>query len=330
MLKDKNLMIKDPLLFYDINNYKYDFYIDRKDSQNGWHNINLSLNYDLVLDTFSSEFNNFFTESPSFSFLKSGSDSKNSKKKNKKQCIILVHGYNSKNRWLYTNFAEKFKKVGIDSIVYTAPFHLERATSTLNPVNILNFNYFRILVELFRRAIIELRILVNMLKQNGYNEVACMGFSVGGYISGVLACTEKNLDYCFCLASSGDYPSLLKYYEEKDNRSLKKLNKENKIDVNEDLDLENKSSNSSTNLNFVKKYSPLIAPITYKHVVDKDNIIFFNGIFDTRVPFKSVLGLKNAWDNPRIVLYPCGHFTFFLFNGITQRIVINHLLKDRI
>ena len=49
MLKDKNLMIKDPLLFYDINNYKYDFYIDKKDSQNGWNNVNLSLNYDIIL-----------------------------------------------------------------------------------------------------------------------------------------------------------------------------------------------------------------------------------------------------------------------------------------
>jgi len=152
--------------------------------------------------------------------------------------------------------------------------------------------------------------LINMLKQNGYDEVGCLGFSVGGYISGVLACTEKNLDYCFCLASSGDYPVLLKYYKEKDNKK--------------------KSSDSNTNFNFVKKYSPLIAPINYKRVVDKDNIIFFNGIFYTRVPFKSILKLKNAWGNPRVVVYPCGHFTFFLFNGITQRIFINHLSKDRI
>jgi len=182
-------MIKDRLHFYDINNYKYDFYIDKKDSQNGWNNVNLSLNYDIILNTFSSEFNNFYMESPSFLFLKSDSNSKYGKAKNKKQCIILVHGYNSKNRWLYTDMAKNFKKVGIDSIVYTAPFHLERATSTLNPVDILNFNDFRILVELFRRAVIELRILINMLKQNGYDEVGCLGFSVGGYISGVLACT---------------------------------------------------------------------------------------------------------------------------------------------
>lgn len=337
MIKDKNLIIKNPLLFYNINNYKYDFNIDKKDSQNGLHKVSLSLNYDIILDTFSSEFNNFFSESPSFSFLKSDLNSKHSEIKDKKQCIILVHGYNSKNRWLYINLAENFKKFGIDSIIYTLPFHLERATATLNPMNILSFNDFRILVELFRRAVIELRILINMLKQNGYDEVACMGFSVGGYITGVLAGNEKNLDYCFCLASGGDYPVLFNYHGKKDKQSLKKLSKESKnykndtnnIDDNEDLDLENNFNDSNINLYFVKKYSPLIAPITYKCMVDKNNVIFFNGIFDTRVSFKSVLRLKNAWGNPRIVVYPCDHFTFFFFNGITQRIIVNHLLKDK-
>lgn len=329
MLKDKSSIIKNPLLFYDINNYKYDFDIGKKDSQNGWHKVSLSLNYDIILDTFSSEFNNFFAESPSFSFLKSDLNSRHSEIKNKKQCIILVHGYNSKNRWLYINLAENFKKFGIDSIIYTLPFHLERATVTLNPVDVLNFNDFRILVELFRRAVIELRILINMLKQNGYDEVACMGFSVGGYITGVLAGNEKNLDYCFCLASGGDYPVLFNYYGKKDNQNLKKLDQGYKNDINEDLDLKNNFDNSNINLYFVKKYSHLIAPITYKCMVDKNNVIFFNGIFDTRVSFKSALRLKNAWGNPRIVVYPCGHFTFFFFNGITQRIIVNHLLKDK-
>ena len=60
-------------------------------------------------------------------------------------------------------------------------------------------------LELFRQTVVELRILVKVLKQRGYEKVGAQGFSFGGYCCSLLACFEKKLDFAIPMASIGHF-----------------------------------------------------------------------------------------------------------------------------
>jgi hypothetical protein len=62
-----------------------------------------------------------------------------------------------------------------------------------------------------------------------------------------------------------------------------------------------------------------------------EKILMIQGIFDHRAPVNDVARLRKKWDYPRVIWYPCGHFTFFLFNRLTLKLTndfINRMEKN--
>ncbi|MGM0368769.1 MAG: hypothetical protein ACQEP2_09450, partial [Actinomycetota bacterium] len=73
------------------------------------------------------------------------------------------------------------------------------------------------------------------------------------------------------------------------------------------------------NLFLIRDHLHLISPISYRPLMDKNNILFIQGLFDSRAPVKGIQKFRRKWDNPKVIWYPCDHFTFILFNRLTVR-----------
>lgn len=220
-------------------------------------------------------------------------------------CLILIHGYNSKNKKTYSNLAKRFAARGIDSLVYILPFHFERSVDE----NILKDPRFIHVFEIYRQSIIELRNLVTYLKGKGYQKVGVLGFSFGGYCCSLLACLEKNTDFIIPMASLGDLGPIEKYLK----RTLSL----------DDGDLP--SYEQQLNRTLAENYLHLISPISFNPVIPKQNMLFIQGFLDGRTPVKDVQKFRRKWNWPRVIWYPCDHFTFILFNRLTVYIATNFI-----
>lgn len=227
-------------------------------------------------------------------------------KKNDRTCLILIHGFKSKNKKIYIQLAERFCKKGISAVVYTLPFHFERSLNNSKVNDILNQPDFSATIEIFRQTVVELRILINIIKSYGYEKVGCLGFSFGGYCCSLLACFEKDLDFSIPMGSKGDFSSLINLKSDK----ISSIDKEKYF-----------------NKYLAENYMKLICPINYKPIIDKKNILFIQGLFDNRAPFKDIEKLRKAWNYPPVIWYPCDHSTFFLFNRLTLILVANFIEK---
>ncbi len=225
---------------------------------------------------------------------------------NQKTCLILIHGFGSKRKGTYRKLARRFSAKGIDSLVYTLPLHFERMADK----SFLEKPQFSHIFELYRQALIELRLLAGYLKRQGYSRVGCLGFSFGGYCCNLLACFEKNIDFIISIASLGDlgpiYPYMMKY-----------------------LKLEEKRPHPApaTKLNryLAQHYIWLISPISFKPHISAQKILLIQGLLDRRTPVGGVRRLRKAWGHPRVVWLPCDHSSFILFHRIMANIASNYI-----
>ncbi len=255
---------------------------------------------------------------PCFNFLKDAYKQDNKRaffklysKNNKKSenCLILIHGYNGKNKKIYNQLAARFSRKEIDSLVYVLPFHFERSTDDNKIINNLQLSH---IFEIYRQSVIELRLLIKYLKEIGYKRVGCLGFSFGGYCCSLLACLEKHIDYIISMASLGDLGPLLGH-----------LKKSFRIDTRNYED----TKQNRLNLFLIENCLDLISPISFEPLLGKNNILFIQGILDYRAPIKDVQKFRKKWDYPKVIWYPCDHFTFILFNRLTIRNAVKFIFQ---
>jgi pimeloyl-ACP methyl ester carboxylesterase len=124
--------------------------------------------------------------------------------------LALVHGYlGGEPKWEQKFFpVRRLREWGFDVAIVTLPFHGPRKDParkgapkfpSVDPA----FN-----IEVWRRAIIELRELTRVAKQRGARSIGVLGMSLGGYTSALLACAEPTLSVCvpmIPLASLADF-----------------------------------------------------------------------------------------------------------------------------
>lgn len=204
--------------------------------------------------------------------------------------LILVHGYRSRRKDIYTAMAERFAGEGISVLVYILPFHFCRVPDDDKVKDILEKPKISFVMEMFRQSIIETRLLIRHLKKTQGKRIGLMGFSFGGYCTSLLACLDSDVGFIISMASLGGFSPLAKHID----RSSERLEK-----------------------HLVKEYLDIISPIEYMPLIGRDRILFVQGFFDVRTPVRDVQRLRKKWGNPRTIWYPCDHLTFIMFNRLT-------------
>lgn len=205
--------------------------------------------------------------------------------------VIFVHG------WRMKGF-DRVKKIFHDSIInnlgwnmyyYTLPYHLERQpeASLYSGEFMVSANINRT-VESTRQAIVDLRALIQWMKNNKQGPVIIIGVSLGGFISNLVATLESEIDALVSIF----YSNRLSYsiWNTIPGKYIRR-------------DLES----HGVNYNDLVKYWELVEPNQALPKINKENILLISAKHDQYVHIQDADLLWESWGKPTRYVYNCGH-----------------------
>lgn len=113
--------------------------------------------------------------------------------------VLLLHGWNAEMgyRALFPLLARRLNGVGVNAMMYELPFHSQRKPRRERrgaPTNFMSGDLLHV-VQAVHQAMIEARALVAWLHAQDCRCVGTWGISLGGWLSGLLACAEPRLNF---------------------------------------------------------------------------------------------------------------------------------------
>ena len=109
--------------------------------------------------------------------------------------VILLHGWNAESsyRVLFPYLAWRLNCVSLNAVMIELPYHSHRKPRGRGAVkNFLSDDLFQV-AGATRQALADARALVAWLREQGLPFVGLWGFSLGAWLSGLLACTEPRI-----------------------------------------------------------------------------------------------------------------------------------------
>ncbi|MFB2350346.1 alpha/beta hydrolase [Priestia megaterium] len=213
--------------------------------------------------------------------------------------VIFVHG------WRMKGF-DRVKKIFHDSIMnnlgwnmyyYTLPYHLERQpeASLYSGEFMVSANINRT-VESTRQAIVDLRALIQWMKNNKQGPVIIIGVSLGGFISNLVATLESEIDALVSIF----YSNRLSYsiWNTIPGKYIRR-------------DLES----HGVNYNDLVKYWELVEPNQALPKINKENILLISAKHDQYVHIQDADLLWESWGKPTRYVYNCGFTVVNEFNS---------------
>jgi pimeloyl-ACP methyl ester carboxylesterase len=207
--------------------------------------------------------------------------------------IILLDGnpaigYHSAFPWL----ARQFNRAGFNVAALVASYHLQRRPRRPVEWNCLEF------ARVMAQNVAEMRALAGWLLEEGYPSVTLLGFSFGGWLAGLTACSDARLACAVLTVPAVRLRCFQPVVWPWARKALKALRP-----AQEALD--------TTRLNLI-----LSTP-----VIPKENILLIEGIYDLFAPRQSIEELWQQWQRPEIWRLPDGHISGLLVPGLTGRIL---------
>lgn len=143
-------------------------------------------------------------------------------------------------------------------------------------------------VESTRQAIVDLRALIQWIKNNKQGPVIIIGVSLGGFISNLVATLEPEIDALVSIM----YSNRLSY-------SI--WNTIPGKYIRQDLE------HHGVNYNDLIKYWEVTEPNQALPKISKDNILLISAKYDQYVHIQDADLLWEAWEKPTRYVYNCGH-----------------------
>ena len=109
--------------------------------------------------------------------------------------VILLHGWNAESgyRVLFPYLAWRLNRAGLNAAMIELPYHSHRKPRGRGAVkNFLSDDLLQV-AGATRQALADTRALVAWLREQGSPFVGLWGFSLGAWLSGLLACTEPRI-----------------------------------------------------------------------------------------------------------------------------------------
>jgi dienelactone hydrolase len=189
-------------------------------------------------------------------------------------------------------FARCFNRAGFNVATLVAPYHLQRRPRRPKEENCLEF------ALAMAQNVAEIRALTSWLLEEGCPSVALLGFSFGGWLAGLTACSDARIA-CAVLTVPGvrmrcSQPVVWRRVRE----TLQVLKP-----AQEAMD--------TTRLNLT-----LSAP-----VIPKENILLIEGIHDLFAERQSIEELWQKWEQPEIWRLPHGHVSALFRLGLMGRVL---------
>jgi len=223
-------------------------------------------------------------------------------------CLILMHGWREPGvytpyHWLLAFF---LARCGVNCVLTTLPYHGMRKPKGAYDGDLMLCGDMEQTVESFRQAVGDIRSLVTWARARFSGPLGVGGFSLGGFITGIVACVESRIDFAMPIIASGNLTKGMW-----DKPLIKQLRS--------DLDTVGVSESA------LSENWRVIMPINFTPKLAPGNIQLIAGLYDILIPTQNVEDLYEKWNRPRLKWLPCGHVSIGLCPRALMRSILDFI-----
>ena len=112
----------------------------------------------------------------------------------KRPAVVLLHGWNDRigYRYRFDWLARRFNRRGINSIAFELPYHFHRRPKQGPVRNFISEDLGRTM-EAVHQGLADINSMVQWLLDQGCPRVSLMGYSLGAWLAGLVACHNPKL-----------------------------------------------------------------------------------------------------------------------------------------
>jgi hypothetical protein len=220
--------------------------------------------------------------------------------------VLLGHGWAHQGlEAVERTYVRRLVKSGCDVLLPVLPLHLDRAPDGTYSGEILVSGDVALTAQALRQAVIEMRVLVSWARSRGYARTGILGYSLGGFLAGLLACVERGLDFAVIAGAGGSLASTI-------------LDTRLGRNVRKDL-----AACGMLERRRLQEAWAIVSPERLRPVVPLEKILILAGRHDRIMRPASVESLWSAWGKPRLAWLERGHYTLLALPGA----VLRHALR---
>ncbi|MCI0536968.1 MAG: alpha/beta hydrolase family protein, partial [Verrucomicrobiales bacterium] len=203
--------------------------------------------------------------------------------------VILLHGWNAE--WTYSVLfppvARLLLGAHINVAIIELPYHAHRKPRG-GPGVVRNFisEDLGCMVEATSQAIADTRALVQWLRDHGSTSIGVWGFSLGAWIAGLVACSERDLDLAVLATPVVNVERVIA--ELPFCAPIRRSLASNRIPLDR------------------------LSLLSHQPLLDRRNLLLLESAHDLFVPAETVEDLWHRWGEPQIWRVPHGHISIWL------------------
>ncbi|MEK7729968.1 MAG: alpha/beta hydrolase family protein [candidate division KSB1 bacterium] len=208
--------------------------------------------------------------------------------------VLVLHGLMNFTTAAYAPFLRALVEAGAGAYVLELPYHHRRAPAGSLSGDLFHTSDLALTQHAVQQAVADVRVLVRYLRRDAEApQIGVLGFSLGAWIGGLVACCEPDLDF----ALLGMPPS-----------NLNELVWRSALGAQ----LVRRFAAQGWSPETTAEFYAALDPLSYQPLLPPEHIQLYAAEFDTLIALEQVYALQRAWGRPNLRTYPHGHLTIML------------------
>jgi len=203
--------------------------------------------------------------------------------------VFLLHSLMSTSRIGHHRWAIRLNELGWNACFVHLPYHFSRIPRGYwNGELAITCDLIRN-AEGLRQGVIELRELMNALRQNGYGEFGVLATSYGGWVGALIATVETDLRFVALMAPIVDVEHAI--WKSPASRRIRR-----------------ELCRANIERSLVARHFHLSSPLHCQPACDPARILFVTGEFDSIAPAPQIEAIHHKWRGSELLRVRQGHF----------------------
>ena len=224
------------------------------------------------------------------------------KLENTRPTLVILPGWLSGGYYIYRRIAVCFIEQGFDCLVLALPYHMERTPSGSFSGECLFTPDLTKSLQGLQQSLLECLQAITWLQIQGIESIGTLGISLGGLINGLITTREPGLKYSMlwvpaaCLEKPMRHSTLCQPMKER-------------------------IFAAGVNLRELQFISQLAEPAAYLPAIDRERILFVEGMYDQIIKPIWIERWWKEWGEPHILRVPHSHISGLIDRSLTEKLV---------